>query len=93
MIYKYEPAPLSQAFASFRAAALQSSVTSRKMAAVGASFTRQQRQQLLRAALLNVVMQGTFTSELRVRFLFCGYGCLYLCLWHGSSQTLEPIWI
>nr|XP_026483704.1 uncharacterized protein LOC113391825 isoform X3 [Vanessa tameamea]XP_026483705.1 uncharacterized protein LOC113391825 isoform X3 [Vanessa tameamea] len=53
---------LQQAFASFRAAALQSSVTSRKLAAVGASFTRQQRQQLLRAALLNIVMQGTFTK-------------------------------
>lgn len=53
----------SMAFASFRAAALQSAVTSRKLAAVGASFTRQQRQQLLRGALLNVVMQGTFTSQ------------------------------
>ncbi|XP_068621866.1 uncharacterized protein [Battus philenor] len=53
---------LHMAFASFRAAALQSSVTSRKLAAVGASFTRQQRQQLLRGALLNVVMQGTFTK-------------------------------
>ncbi|CAK1593520.1 unnamed protein product [Parnassius mnemosyne] len=53
---------LHMAFASFRAAALQSLVTSRKLAAVGASFTRQQRQQLLRGALLNVVMQGTFTK-------------------------------
>ncbi|XP_072937737.1 uncharacterized protein [Epargyreus clarus] len=53
---------LQQAFATFRAAALQSSVTSRKLAAVGASFTRQQRQQLLRGTLLNVVMQGTFTK-------------------------------
>ncbi|XP_034838593.1 uncharacterized protein [Maniola hyperantus] len=57
-----DEARLQQAFATFRAAALQSSVTSRKLAAVGASFTRQQRQQLLRAALLNVVMQGTFTK-------------------------------
>ncbi|XP_023947132.1 uncharacterized protein LOC112052336 [Bicyclus anynana] len=57
-----DEARLQQAFSSFRAAALQSSVTSRKLAAVGASFTRQQRQQLLRAALLNVVMQGTFTK-------------------------------
>ncbi|XP_045538449.1 uncharacterized protein LOC106709512 [Papilio machaon] len=53
---------LHMAFASFRAAALQSAVTSRKLAAVGASFTRQQRQQLLRGALLNIVMQGTFTK-------------------------------
>ncbi|CAH2056506.1 unnamed protein product, partial [Iphiclides podalirius] len=53
---------LHMAFATFRAAALQSLVTSRKLAAVGASFTRQQRQQLLRGALLNVVMQGTFTK-------------------------------
>ncbi|KAL0859297.1 hypothetical protein ABMA27_011102 [Loxostege sticticalis] len=53
---------LQQAFASFRAAALLNSVTARKLAAVGASFTRQQRQQLLRGALLNVVMQGTFSK-------------------------------
>ncbi|KAF9801417.1 hypothetical protein SFRURICE_013155, partial [Spodoptera frugiperda] len=51
-----------QAFATFRAAALLSPVTARKLAAVGASFTRQQRQQLLRGALLNVVMQGTFSK-------------------------------
>ncbi|KAJ0170152.1 hypothetical protein K1T71_014080 [Dendrolimus kikuchii] len=51
---------LQQAFASFRAASLLSAVTARKLAAVGASFTRQQRQQLLRATLLNVVMQGTY---------------------------------
>ncbi|KAJ8706987.1 hypothetical protein PYW08_011121 [Mythimna loreyi] len=53
---------LHQAFATFRAAALLNSVTARKLAAVGASFTRQQRQQLLRGALLNVVMQGTFSK-------------------------------
>ncbi|XP_012551889.1 uncharacterized protein LOC101736907 isoform X1 [Bombyx mori] len=53
---------LQQAFATFRAAALLNSVTCRKLAAVGASFTRQQRQQLLRASLLNVVMQGTFSK-------------------------------
>ncbi|XP_022835174.1 uncharacterized protein LOC111362687 isoform X1 [Spodoptera litura] len=53
---------LQQAFATFRAAALLSPVTARKLAAVGASFTRQQRQQLLRGALLNVVMQGTFSK-------------------------------
>ncbi|XP_038217824.1 uncharacterized protein LOC119836522 [Zerene cesonia] len=52
---------LQQAFATFRAAALQSSVTSRKLATVGAAFTRQQRQGLLRASLLNV-MQATFTK-------------------------------
>lgn len=51
---------LQEAFGTFRAAALLNSVTARKLAAVGASFTRQQRQQLLRATLLNVVMQGTF---------------------------------
>ncbi|XP_045457579.1 uncharacterized protein LOC123667784 [Melitaea cinxia] len=56
-----DEARLLQAFATFRAAALQSSVTSRKLAAIGASFTRQQRQQLLRATLLNV-MQGTYTK-------------------------------
>ncbi|KAF9410490.1 hypothetical protein HW555_010443 [Spodoptera exigua] len=53
---------LQQAFATFRAAALLNPVTARKLAAVGASFTRQQRQQLLRGALLNVVMQGTFSK-------------------------------
>ncbi|XP_048489534.1 uncharacterized protein LOC105389913 isoform X2 [Plutella xylostella] len=53
---------LLQAFATFRAAALLSSSSARKLAAVGASFTRQQRQQLLRSALLNVVMQGTFAK-------------------------------
>ncbi|XP_028162700.1 uncharacterized protein LOC114354496 isoform X1 [Ostrinia furnacalis] len=57
-----DEARLQQAFATFRAAALCSSVTARKLAAVGASFTRQQRQQLLRGALLNVVMQGTFSK-------------------------------
>ncbi|KAJ2939322.1 hypothetical protein O0L34_g13420 [Tuta absoluta] len=57
-----DEAMLTQAFATFRAAALQSSVTARKLAAVGASFTRQQRQQLLRGALLNQVMQGTFSK-------------------------------
>ncbi|XP_075988099.1 uncharacterized protein LOC142984420 [Anticarsia gemmatalis] len=53
---------LQQAFATFRAAGLLNPVTARKLAAVGASFTRQQRQQLLRGALLNVVMQGTFSK-------------------------------
>ncbi|XP_063898116.1 uncharacterized protein LOC110380401 isoform X2 [Helicoverpa armigera] len=53
---------LQQAFSTFRAAALLNPVTARKLAAVGASFTRQQRQQLLRAELLNVVMQGTFSK-------------------------------
>ncbi|XP_037295766.1 uncharacterized protein LOC115453434 isoform X1 [Manduca sexta] len=53
---------LQQAFATFRAAALAHAGTARRLAAVGASFTRQQRQQLLRAALLNVVMQGTFSK-------------------------------
>ncbi|XP_060808658.1 uncharacterized protein LOC106138573 isoform X2 [Amyelois transitella] len=53
---------LQQAFATFRAAALRNSSTARKLASVGASFTRQQRQQLLRGALLNVVMQGTFSK-------------------------------
>ncbi|XP_026323257.1 uncharacterized protein LOC113232697 isoform X2 [Hyposmocoma kahamanoa] len=53
---------LQAAFATFRAAALVSSVTARKLAAVGSSFTRQQRQQLLRGALLNIVMQGTFAK-------------------------------
>ncbi|XP_073964619.1 uncharacterized protein isoform X2 [Choristoneura fumiferana] len=57
-----DEARLHQAFAAFRAAALLSSVTSRKLAAVGASFTRQQRQQTLRRALLNVVMEGTFSK-------------------------------
>ncbi|KAI5634698.1 hypothetical protein NE865_12606 [Phthorimaea operculella] len=57
-----DEALLTQAFATFRAAALQSAVTARKLAAVGASFTRQQRQQLLRGALLNQVMQGTFSK-------------------------------
>ncbi|XP_026736322.1 uncharacterized protein LOC113499916 [Trichoplusia ni] len=57
-----DEARLQQAFATFRAAALLSPVTARKLAAVGASFTRQQRQQLLRGALLNVVMQGTFSK-------------------------------
>ncbi|RVE53134.1 hypothetical protein evm_002231 [Chilo suppressalis] len=53
---------LQQAFATLRAAALMNYTTARKLAAVGASFTRQQRQQLLRGALLNVVMQGTFSK-------------------------------
>ncbi|CAH0761583.1 unnamed protein product [Diatraea saccharalis] len=57
-----DEARLQQAFASLRAAALMNSSTARKLAAVGASFTRQQRQQLLRGALLNVVMQGTFSK-------------------------------
>ncbi|XP_063544521.1 uncharacterized protein LOC134752759 isoform X1 [Cydia strobilella] len=57
-----DEARLQQAFGTFRAAALLSAVTSRKLAAVGASFTRQSRQQLLRGALLNVVMQGTFSK-------------------------------
>ncbi|XP_063370878.1 uncharacterized protein LOC134659176 [Cydia amplana] len=57
-----DEAHLQQAFGTFRAAALLSAVTSRKLAAVGASFTRQSRQQLLRGALLNVVMQGTFSK-------------------------------
>ncbi|XP_053621531.1 uncharacterized protein LOC128681559 isoform X2 [Plodia interpunctella] len=52
---------LKQAFASFNAAALRNSATARKLASVGASFTRQQRRQLLRGALLNVVLQGTFS--------------------------------
>ncbi|CAG9573794.1 unnamed protein product [Danaus chrysippus] len=57
-----DEARLQQAFASFRAAALCSAGTCRRLAAVGASFTRQQRQQLLRTTLLNVIMQGTFTK-------------------------------
>lgn len=57
-----DEARLQQAFSTFRAAALLNTVTARKLAAVGASFTRQQRQQLLRGALLNVVMQGTFSK-------------------------------
>ncbi|XP_045508350.1 uncharacterized protein LOC123704106 [Colias croceus] len=56
-----DEARLQQAFATFRAAALQSSVTSRKLATVGAAFTRQQRQGLLRASLLNI-MQATFSK-------------------------------
>ncbi|XP_050673647.1 uncharacterized protein LOC126971384 isoform X2 [Leptidea sinapis] len=52
---------LQQAFASFRGAALQSAVTSRKLATVGAAFTRQQRQGMLRTSLLNI-MQGTFSK-------------------------------
>ncbi|XP_045531026.1 uncharacterized protein LOC123718501 isoform X1 [Pieris brassicae] len=56
-----DEARLQQAFATFRAAALQSSVTSRKLATVGAAFTRQQRQGMLRASLLNI-MQATFTK-------------------------------
>ncbi|CAK1549040.1 unnamed protein product [Leptosia nina] len=52
---------LQQAFATFRAASLQSSVTSRKLATVGAAFTRQQRQGLLRTTLLNI-MQTTFSK-------------------------------
>ncbi|KAM3955619.1 uncharacterized protein ACR2FA_010453 [Aphomia sociella] len=57
-----DEASLQRAFASFRAAALLSAAAARRLAAVGASFTRQQRQQLLRGALLNVVMQGTFSK-------------------------------
>ncbi|XP_052757058.1 uncharacterized protein LOC113517181 [Galleria mellonella] len=53
---------LQNAFGTFRAAALRHPNTARKLAAVGASFTRQQRQQVLRATLLNVVMQGTFSK-------------------------------
>ncbi|KAL4712162.1 hypothetical protein ACJJTC_011023 [Scirpophaga incertulas] len=53
---------LRQVFATFRAAALTNSGTARKLAAVGASFTRQQRQQLLRRVLLDVVMEGTFSK-------------------------------
>ncbi|CAH1643051.1 unnamed protein product [Spodoptera littoralis] len=53
---------VQQAFATFRAAALLSPETARKLVAVGVSFTRQQRLPLLRGALLNVVMQDTFSK-------------------------------
>ncbi|KAH9631781.1 hypothetical protein HF086_002267 [Spodoptera exigua] len=50
---------VQEAFATIRAAALQSPVTARKLAAVGACFNSQPH---LRRAMLNVVLQETFTK-------------------------------
>ncbi|GBP18343.1 hypothetical protein EVAR_14736_1 [Eumeta japonica] len=56
-----EEARLIEAFLSLRAAALVSAATTRKLAAVGASFCRQPRRQVLRSALLNA-MQSTYSK-------------------------------
>ncbi|KAF9410479.1 hypothetical protein HW555_010432 [Spodoptera exigua] len=50
---------VQEAFATIRAAALQSPVTARKLAAVGACFNSQPH---LRRAMLNVVLQEIFTK-------------------------------